>query len=389
MTGHFPVQKRRGSLHWLSEGLRGKGLHVTDATLGYSWLSLLRGDRRLAALDQRPRQGLHRLGPDHDALFHYSPLHPFTTGRAAPDRWLRLLGDQFVAWWMPRLRPALAGADLIVVESGPQVLLAPALRAAAPQARLIYRVNDDLRLMRLPLWLAEAETQVQHAFDRISTASPELAARFAHPRVTIDPMGIPGARLARPGPDPFPPRARFEAVCAGTTQIDLPALVRIARARPAWRLHVLGRLGRWEGASPANLILHGEQDFDRTLAHVAHADLGLAPYRDVPGIEYQRWSSNRMLLYRHFGLPILGPDRLCHSDLPAIIGYGDPHVWTRCETAPRRPEALPDWSELSARILDDGAEGQGREGQSGERQGSEGQGRAGAAGLIPAARAFV
>ncbi|MCC5973625.1 MAG: hypothetical protein JJT81_06190 [Rubellimicrobium sp.] len=363
LTGHFPVQKRRGSLHWLSEGLRAKGLHVTHATLGYSWLSVLRGDKRLTVLDERPRQGLHRLGPGHDALFHYSPLHPFSIGRVAADRWLRPLGGQFVAWWMPRLRQVLEGADLIVVESGPQVLLAPAIRAAAPNARLIYRVNDDLRLMRLPLWLAEAETAVQHAFDRISTASPELARRFAHTRVTLDGMGVPRPPLARPRPHPFPPRARIEAVCAGTTQIDLPALVRIARAQPHWRLHVLGRLSGRAGrarALPANLILHGEQDFDRTIGHVAHADLGLAPYRDVPGIDYQRWSSNRMLLYRHFGLPILGPDRLCHPDLPAIIGYCDPQVWTRCETMPRRPEAVPDWSELTDRILNDGSGQRGR-----------------------------
>jgi 2-beta-glucuronyltransferase len=351
LTGHFPEQRRKGSLLWLSEGLRDRGWHVTHATLGYSWLSVLRGDQRLTGLDRPPVQGLTRLAPDHDALFALSPLHPFGTGTPLFDRLTRPLAGHLTRFWMPRLRGSLSRADLVIVESGPQVVLAPRLRRAAPGARLVYRINDDLRLMRLPDWLPAVEQANLSCFDRISTASPELAARYAHPAITIDPMGIPLDRVAARHPDPFPDRARFEAVCAGTTLIDLPALLRIAGERPDWRLHVLGRLRGRPADLPRNLILHGEQPYDRALAHVAHADIGLAPYHDRPGVEYQRRSSNRMLLYRHFGLPILGPDRLCHADLPSVVGYGDPDVWHKCETMPRRPERVPDWSELTARIL--------------------------------------
>ncbi len=351
ITGHFPRQKRRGSLLWLSEGLRERGWHVTHATVGYSWLSVLRRDQRLGSLEQTPPRGLTRLAPDHDALFDLSPLHPFATGRPLLDRMTRPLGRHLCRFWMPRLGESLAAADLVLVESGPQVVLAPELRRAAPGARLIYRINDDLRLMRLPDWMPDLEQANLSCFDRISTASPELAARLRHLVITIDPMGIPLDRVCAPHPDPFPDRAPFEAVCAGTTLIDLPALIRIAAERPDWRLHVLGRLRERPVNPPRNLILHGEQPFDHALAHVAHADIGLAPYRDQPGVEYQRRSSNRMLLYRHFGIPILGPDRLCHADLPTVVGYGDPDVWRKCETMPRRPEPVPDWSELTTRIL--------------------------------------
>ncbi|TMV05600.1 glycosyltransferase family 4 protein [Ruegeria sediminis] len=343
LTGHFPQQKRRPSLLWVSDALQAMGLHVTFVTVGYSWLSRLTGDRRLAALDSPAETGTRHVGKSLTTVFGYAPIHPV---RSPLDPLLDPLHGLFPAYWAPRLKVPLAAADLVLVESGAPVMLAPLARRLAPRARLIYRVNDDIRLLNPPGVLLRAEARNARVFDRISTPSPHLAQRFRHPNVTLDPMGIPRAALSQSRPDPFPDRAEFQAVCAGTTQIDLAALARIAEARPNWRLHVLGRLKASPPHRP-NLIFHGEQGFETTLAHVAHADIGLAPYVDRPGIEYQTTNSNRILLYRHFGLPILGPDRLCHPSVPAIIGYGQRDALGRCETWIRQPEILPDWSDLA------------------------------------------
>ncbi|KUJ73192.1 hypothetical protein AVO45_15745 [Ruegeria marisrubri] len=350
LTGHFPGQKRRPSFLWISDELQKLGWHVTFGTVGYSWLSRVFGDKRLAVLETPPRPGTHRLSERLTALFGYSPIHPL---RTTLDPLLNPAHCLFPAYWASRLKAPLARADLVLIESGAPVMLTPLARRLAPQARLIYRVNDDIRLLNPPGLLIRAEQRYACLFDRISTPSPRLAQRFPHPKVTLDPMGIPREALARPQPDPYEPRAQFEAVCAGTTQLDIPALLRIAQSRPNWRLHVLGRLKSTPPRLP-NLFFHGEQSFDTTLAHIAHADIGLAPYVDRPGIEYQTTNSNRILLYRHFGLPILGPDRLCHPSLPAIIGYGQPGALDRCERRERRPEALPDWSELARRLAQNG-----------------------------------
>jgi 2-beta-glucuronyltransferase len=351
LSGHFPHQPRRPSLLWVSQALQDTGWHVTHATVGYSWLSLARRDPRLTCLPTAPQTGHHDLTPQLSTLYHHAPIHPFSTKNPWLDTALRPLHGLFQTYWAPRLRAPLSRADIVLIESGPPVMLARCARRLAPQATLIYRVNDDIRLLNAPAFLQQRERHSARLFDRISTASPELAARFAdHPNVTLDPMGIPQARLACPGPDPYTPRARSEAVCAGTTQLDLPALIRIARARPLWRLHVLGRLKHPAPDLP-NLLFHGEQDFATTLAHIAHADIGLAPYLDRPGVEYQRSNSNRMLLYRHFGLPILGPDRLCHPGLPAIIGYANANWVQLCESWTKTPEAIPDWSDLARRLV--------------------------------------
>lgn len=346
LTGHFARQKRRGSILWLADGMQALGWHVALVTVGYSRLSVLRRDPRLVALGQMPPPGLQNHSATLDSLFSLSPVHPLRVLDWVAPRFAQVM----LRHWARLLPQVLQGADRVIIESGLFVLFAPLVRSQAGEAQMIYRVNDDLRLLRQPSCVLQAEMAHQLWFDRISTSSPDIAARFTHSGVTIDPMGFPHNRLTTLPPSPYHPRAKFEAVCAGTTQIDLPALCRIAAARPQWRLHVLGRLCRVPQV-PGNLVLHGEQNFDATLAYVAYADIGLAPYLDAAGIEYQRSNSNRMLLYRHFGLPILGPDRLCHPTVPAIIGYGDPQVWQRCENALRQPEDIPDWSHLAQSLV--------------------------------------
>ncbi len=355
LTGHFPNQKRRPSLLWVSYHLQRSGWHVIHVTVGYSWISRLVGDARLKALDNKPQTGMAHPHTNLTTLFGYAPIHPVNLRTRYLTQLVQTAWPLFTTYWERRLRDHLHQADLILCESGPPVLLAPALSSHAPNAHRIYRVNDDIRLLKAPAGLVEAEQRNLHHFTRISTASPVLANHFAtHSTVTLDPMGIPRALINRPHLNPYRhiPN-RKTAVCAGTTQIDMQAIERIATARPNWDIHILGRLKLSPPKRP-NLFWHGEQSFETTLAHIAHADIGLAPYVDRPGIEYQVSNSNRMLLYRHFGLPILGPDRLCTPEIPSIIGYNTPNAMGLCEDFSHRPEDIPDWSELARRLVQNG-----------------------------------
>ncbi|WP_425506327.1 hypothetical protein [Sulfitobacter maritimus] len=354
LTGHFPFQKRRPSMLWVSHHLRAEGWRMTHVTVGYSWLSKVFGDVRLTALDSPPHYGIHHHDPQFTSIYSLPPIHPVKTRSAPLNRLLEPAFKLFTNHWSRLLRVPLSRADLVICESGPPVLLGPLLAEQAPQAARIYRVSDDIRLLNAPDILLRSERD-HRPFTRISTASPHIAARFAdHANVTIDPIGIPHQDIRVSTDDPYPrPRPGPIAVCAGTTLLDIPALIRLADLRPNWQIHVLGRL-RQTPPARRNIAWHGEQDFNTTLAHIAHADIGLAPYRDEPGVEYQSTNSNRILLYRHHGLPTLGPDRLCHPTLPSIIGYNSPNALERCETWRRAPEVVPDWKELAQRLAQNG-----------------------------------
>ena len=355
------MQHRRASLPWLWHHLQAQGWHVTVVTIGYSWLSRLLGDRRMEGVQPVPDVGLTVHSPLLSSVFGFAPIHPVSTRSPTLDALLEPVHHLHQRYWQPRLAPLLARADLVVLESGAPVLLAPDIRHYAPNATLVYKIADDIRALGLPRFVVEAEKRHAHLFDRISVASPVLAARFARlGPVRMDPLGVPRDILDAAGPAPagLGSSGRINAVCAGTTLLDMSSLVRMARLRPDWRLHVIGRIRSKPRNAPDNLLLHGERPYAETAAWVRYANIGLAPYTDSPAVAYQATHSNRLLMYRYFGLPVIGPEQLQKAGHAALIGYspGDDHSLARAmktaEKTPRRPEhhTIPDWSEFARRI---------------------------------------
>lgn len=348
ITGHFPIQKRKSSILWVSQHLQEMGWHVTHVTVGYSWMSYLKPDGRLKALGYKPKRGLRTISKSLTAIYGVSPIHPVKTGYRCIDQVMSASHIGFTQFWRTRLKTSLAEAHLVICESGASVLLAPTVAELAPKAARVYRVNDDIRLLNAPEFLVKAELENAKLFTRISSANQALVKRFKHFNATIDTMGIPKKLLEKEYLPPFMiSKHQKQVVCAGTTQLDLDALYRTANLRPNWQIHILGRTKRISRDEPTNLNFHGELPFEKVIDYVAHADIGLAPYIDKVGIEYQTTNSNRMLLYRNFGLPILGPDRLKTPQIPNILGYNDPDVLDRCETMPKRPEVINDWAVLA------------------------------------------
>ena len=354
LTGHFPRQKRRTSMLWVTDHLQKQGWHVTYITVGYSWLSRLKGDKRLTALGYAPKQGTTQISPTLTGIYGLSPWHPVNWRSETLNRVTEPLNRLYTAYWARKLRIPLEQADVVICESGAPVMLAPLVKRYASQATRIYRVSDDIRLLNAPKALLRAEA-AHHHFHRISTGSPLIARRFSdHANVTIDPMGVPFDQVKVSATDPYERRANEKvAICAGSTLLDVSSIVRTSKACPNWKIHVIGRL---KSTPPAlsNVTWHGEQPFANTLGHIQHADIGLAPFQDVPGVEYQITNSNRILLYRYYGLPILVPSRLCNPDIPSLISDSAPDWPERCENHGRQPEAIPDWSALADSLVQNG-----------------------------------
>ena len=354
LTGHFPQQKRRTSMLWVTDHLQAKGWHVTYVTVGYSWLSWVGNDKRLATLDKVPQRGTHVISPSLTGVYGLSPWHPVRSQFQSLNLFLEPFCNLFTAYWAPRLRKLLPSADLVICESGAPVLLGQLVAKYAPQATRIYRVSDDIRLLNAPDVMLRAEA-THHHFDRISTGSPLIAQRFQdHPNVTLDPMGVPYDQINISTADPYTrtPEGKI-AVCAGSTLLDMQAILRTARRCPHWQIHVIGRLKTKPPVLP-NVTWHGEQPFAKTLSYIQHADIGLAPFQDVPGVEYQITNSNRILLYRYCGLPILAPARLCTPDIPSLISDSAQDAPARCEAFGRQPEPIPDWSALADALVQNG-----------------------------------
>ncbi|WP_330646975.1 hypothetical protein RPE78_15395 (plasmid) [Thioclava litoralis] len=360
ITGHLPLQKRKASMQWFCEDVQKRGGHVTMVSVGYSWLSRWRKDRRLMQVDGRVPEGYRRLSPSFDAYFGYAPIHPFSLRQPLLDALMAPAMALFRGYWAKRLPALLAKADLVLIESGPPILLADIAKKHAPHAKFVYRASDDCKSLGLPRTVLQAELEKAPLFDRISMAGPQIAARFHDfAQTRIDPIGVPRAVLEQPMASPFTGQRGCQAVCAGTTQIDLASASLMAEARPDWTFHILGRIARKPDDLPTNLVLHGEVSYETSVSYIRYADIGLALYRDLPGIEYQAHHSNRMLLYRYFGLPILGPHRVFSGISLRGAGYeandaaSIRHALDRIATLERGPgdPDIEDWSRLTDRLL--------------------------------------
>lgn len=359
-TGHFYTQMRRGSMHWLADELRKLGWRVRFVTFGISALSRFTGDVRLTGASLPPR-GLTRLADDLETYFQVTPFHPIDLRKG----WLNVLAapvfSTFPRLWEKGVRQLTVDADLIVLESGLPILLAPAVKRYS-KGKLVYRVNDDVRVMRTPARVRRAEIDYAPIFDRISLASPVLAKRFEGiGSVGLDSMGLEKSLFDQQHPSPFDseplaPRWEVEAVCAGASHFDADAVRVMAQLRPTWRFHILGRL-----RAPLeihNVVCHGERPFTEVAPFVQHADIGLAPYKNIAGVEYQVHHSNRLLQYAYLKLPTVGPSRMAHADAPFLVSYepGDRASIDRALTLACRMDRsslisqVPDWSALARGI---------------------------------------
>lgn len=319
VTGHFYQQGRRGSMHWLADELAARGWNVRFLSFGYSMVSRIVGDVRLKALKEPPRKGRYRAAGNIEQIYHSTLFHPIDLRIGLANQVARPMFGMFPALWRRRFREAAQDADLIVLESGLPLMLAPMARRVS-RAKLVYRVNDDIRVMRVPPLLRPLEMRHAPLFDRISLASPVLAERFRFTgKVGLDPMGLDKTAFEGTWPDPYAPRWEREVVCAGTSHFDADSVRALAAARPDWRFHIIGRLrAPVEGG---NIVTHGEMPFRDVIPYVQHADFGLAPYQDMPGLEYQVHHSNRLKQYAFCRLPTFAPMRMTHPDAPYLIGY--------------------------------------------------------------------
>lgn len=308
LSNQLYSSRRRAGFHELADAFRRGDWHVTFVTTGVSWLSLLRRDRRLAEV---PRRHFNRTitCPDGvDSHVFMPPVHPVRTHPAT-----RALEPYVFAAYGRRLtdevETALARADLVIFESSAALMFFDRVRKIAPQAKTVYRVSDDLRVIPVSEVIRAQEDRVIGRFDLISLPSTIMhKGRFAvYPQARHHRHGISDAIADGVFLDPFPDRGRLKAVSVGSTLFDANFIRLSAAARPDIDFHVIGDVGDGNRATFPNAIYHGELPFKQAAAYSASCDIALAAYRPRPGSEYLAETSNKIIQYTYFGKRIIAP----------------------------------------------------------------------------------
>lgn len=190
----------------------------------------------------------------------------------------------FNGWQMRRLAardPALAaGVDLIVDYSVARTALQ--LIARVKHRRLVFDCTDDLPAVRgVPAFFAADEKRLLQQADLTLVPSRVLEKRKAPlaRRCVRLPHGALVGRFLLP-PKPAPADGRLTLLYYGhlhRQHLDFAVLDAIARARPRWRLILVGPVVT-PHAWPANVELPGRQPHEKLRDFAAQADVLLLPY---------------------------------------------------------------------------------------------------------------
>ncbi|MCC7440090.1 MAG: hypothetical protein IT285_00565 [Bdellovibrionales bacterium] len=364
ITGHYFESKRKAGFHWLAEAFWKAGWDVTFFTSALSPLSRLRLDYRM----QYPVLAeANQLKPVRDRLTSfvwYTPWHPANL-RLAP---LNLLASPLFARYgeLP-LGPAeerFAQADLVIFESNPALLLFDRVKRLNPRARLVYRVSDDIRLLRNHRTVLATEERVAPRFDRVSVPSRSLLERFQSlPQAHLDSHGVAREPFEVETADPYAALKKLgrpQAVFVGNNHLDLEFLAAASQDCPRWDFHVVGPFKDL----PRHPNVHGtgELPFAETVPYLKHADVGLMTLRYSSGAEAFT-DSLKMQQYTLCRLPIVAPEFL-RTDRPQVSYYrpGDRAGMTRALNAALTldrtqvsTDGISTWADLARTLAGDRA----------------------------------
>jgi 2-beta-glucuronyltransferase len=330
---------------------------VRFITCDFSLITRLKGDRRTEFGDIRGVNQLDRIDDSLSVGVVSTPWHPVGSGQGVLHRMASALTSNYPWTGASVVRAFAHGSDLVIVESCGGLFFLDDIRAVTA-CPVIYRVSDNLAVVRPVPGLLEAQRKAVATVDAVSVASEHLARTLgAGANLRFDPMGLDKAQFDAPSASPYAHDGRVKVVISGSSGLDSQALDIAATLRPHWDFIQFGEAR--DIPVRDNIIRMGERPFQELVPWVKHADIGFAPYVAKPGFEYQAEHSNRLLQYTYCALPSLVPAALESARRPHFIGYETAHPESieraLCRAQSFDRTAVPvssvlDWDQLAHRL---------------------------------------
>ncbi len=318
VTGHYIESKRQAGFHWLADAYWRAGWEVVFFSAPISWLSWLRRDHRfnypIRAEANRLRWVRQRLG----SYVWFTRWHPCNLRSAIANNWTKAMFSRYGDMPLGQGESLVASADLIIFESTPAQLLFEQFKRINSHARYVYRVSDDLNLLRSHPIVLETERRNSSQYDLLSVPSQFIFERFKHlPNARLHHHGVPEHLFASADTNPYRGDWELNAVFVGNVYFDADFLDRAARMFPKWGFHIIGEVGRL--TKRPNVLAYGEMPYDQTVPYIKYADIGLQTLTYTP--RAQSFSDSlKVVQYTHCRLPIVLPDFI-PSDRPNAFSY--------------------------------------------------------------------
>jgi len=307
VTGHYWYSKRRAGFHWLADAFHGLGWEVVFLTTTISWLSYLRGDHRTKYPDVwNQRNRLIRVEPNLYSFVWLTPFHPAHLRSSVLNQLSRPIFRLYGALPLGEVEGHVRTADWFVFESTPGLLLFERFKQINPKAKFVYRVSDDLRLLKNSPLVLEAEEKALPFFDLVSVPSKYLWDKFNGKarNLRLHFHAIRKELFDQPCTNPYADLPGPHCVFVGVSHFDHDFLERASRLFPDWQFHIVGPIQ--QSVRRSNVHYYGEKPFLQTIPYIKWADIGLANRSYSPGAESLS-DSLKIVQYTYARLPIVAP----------------------------------------------------------------------------------
>jgi 2-beta-glucuronyltransferase len=242
VSGHTLTSPRKAGFHWLAESLWEQGWTVIFMTTGISTLSRLkRNPDRLELLKTTSLNQLVWHQPHFASFTWYTPWHPIKFQSKPLNVLTDLFFRQYGKFPLYEMESYFKQAELVIFESTSGLMLFDRVRKLNPNAQLVYRVSDDLRLVNTHPCVLQLEQRIAPKFDLISLPSQHLRQIFPPlESVVVHPQGIKPQLFDQPSRNPYgPDEGTINAISVGTMLFDPEFFIYASQAFPHIHFHIM------------------------------------------------------------------------------------------------------------------------------------------------------
>lgn len=323
LSNHWYFSARRAGFHHLADAYHRAGHSVTFVTTGLSYISYARRDyrTRYAGL-QAAHNVFQDIAPRFRSYVFFTLWHPHTLLVPWLDACTAWLMDKYALMMPKDLRTVIAQADAIIYESSSSLFLLQTAKELAPTAKHIYRVSDDIRILRSahPRMIT-LEQEIAPHFDLVSVPCTAIFNKFPYKNnVCLQFHGINKKSFDECGHSVYK-KDTVNCIFVGNSHLDTTALIHMALGLPSIYFHIIGK---FTPCGPKNIVWYGEMPYLQTIPYIMYADVGLQIRMYAAGAETLT-DSLKVLQYRYCGLPIVAPKFLDLRRDGVFYYDADPH----------------------------------------------------------------
>lgn len=356
---HLWNSKRKAGFHKIAESLIRHGYNVTFVTGSASYLSLLKSDYRTPLIKDSAKNEIIKITEQLSTFLMFNLAHPVNMR----SRLLNSISKKYFAGYkdFPKkfkgLNQRISKAELIIFESFPGLLWFEYFKEINPNAKIVYRVSDDIQFQNQHPLIVEHEKKNFKDFNLVSVPSKYIYDKF-YPsnNLKLHYHGIDKVAFDSRTDNPY--STANNCIFTGNSYFDTGFLKIASDNFPDLNFHIIGNISK--DVNSKNVFYYGEIPFENTIPFVKFADIGLHNLTYSKGVESFS-DSLKVIQYSYCNLPIIVPDFI-KSDRENFIYYilNDSTSIVQAVNCAREfnktefsPKSILTWDELTSKLINE------------------------------------